>query len=493
MCERWPRLLAASVIAVLLAPPALLAQAGLGHVDDPGTPPAGLLRLRALTAWTRFESRFTGDTLVPLGAPWTSPALGPREIPALTGVESLVRSTSGSAFTLSLGQSRLNAVARDVIIPLGLEYGVTNRLSVGVTVPIVQRRSTLLFLLDSTGANVGPNPHRTSSAASQLNNQVQAEFANAIAQLQQRLQTCQNTPTAPGCSSLAGREAEAQQLIQVSQSFASDVAALFGSGASAGAAFVPRAQSAAQADIGLRIADFNTRYRDLLAANVDLLRAVPAAAGGPAGSAELRQYVIDELGRDSLNTQERLGIGDVEIGAKFRFVDAPPSETRRIGVRAAAAAAVRLPTGSRLSPTEVADLRLGAGVVVADSRLLIDAQAGRFGVLAAGHLAVAVTRDAQATDARDRRWVEVHVAPRFHFSGPMAIHGAYSLRSADVSGGDQLVGGGVSFSTLAQYRSGRGVPIEMRFTHLEALTGDAGRPKLSRDQIEVRLYYRLRR
>jgi hypothetical protein len=31
------------------------------------------------------------------------------------------------------------------------------------------------------------------------------------------------------------------------------------------------------------------------------------------------------------------------------------------------------------------------------------------------------------------------------------------------------------------------------FSHLETVTGDAGLPKASRDQIQLRFYYRLRR
>ena len=59
--------------------------------------------------------------------------------------------------------------------------------------------------------------------------------------------------------------------------------------------------------------------------------------------------------------------------------------------------------------------------------------------------------------------------------------------------GDQLIGGGVTYSTLSAYENRRiALPLEMRFTHLEAVSGDAGRPKFFRDQLEVRVYFRLR-
>lgn len=496
MRERWPRLVAAGMIASLLfAPRVLHAQAGLGHVEDAGTVPRGLLRLRTISSWTRYDGRFTVTGVEPLGAPFAANALGPLQIPALTPIEALVQSSSGSSFVLSLGRSTLHAVAREVVLPLALEYGVSNRFSVGVLVPIVQKRGTMLFVLDSTGANVGPNPRRTSSAALQNNVQVQAEFANAISQMQARLASCQANPAGPGCAALAGREAEAQLLIQTAQQFAAELATLFGSASQSGMTFVPRNQSAAQVAIGLRIVDFNTRFRDLLTAAADLIQAVPSGAGGAPGSADFQSYFTEELGRDSLVTQERLGIGDVEVGFKLRLLDMPVSETRSAGIMFSIASSVRLPTGSRQSPNELVDLRLGAGTVVIDSRAVLDARGGRFGILATGQFAASVTEDTSVSAAsRSRSSVELHVAPRWHLSEPLSLHGAYSLRSTDKLGGDQLVGGGVSFSTLAAFRAGsKNLPMEMRFTHLEAISGDAGRPKFFRDQLELRIYYRLRR
>jgi hypothetical protein len=493
MRERWPRLFAAGVIVSwLFASGALHAQADLGHIDDANTVPRGLLRLRAITAWTRYDTRFAASGVEQLGAPFIATALGAAQIPALTATEAMVEAATESPFSLSLGRSTLNAVAREVVLPLSLEYGVSNRFSIGIVVPIVQKRGTMLFVLDSTGANVGPNPGRTSGSAQQNNDQVQAEFANAITALQTRLTFCRANPASPGCAALLAREAEAQALILDAQQFAAELADLFGGGSQEGMPFVPRNQSAAQTAIGVRVADFNARFRDLL--SVDLIQAVPSGAGGAPGSADFQSYLTEE-GRDSLTTQERLGIGDVEVGFKLRLLDMPVSETRSAGVMLSIASSVRLPTGSRQSPNELVDLRLGAGTVVIDSRAILDARGGRVGILAAGHFATSVTDDTTANAAtRNRRSTELHVAPRVHLSEPLSIHGAYSMRSTDKLGGDQLVGGGVTFSTLSAFRAGsKSIPMEMRFTHLEAITGDAGRPKFFRDQLEVRIYYRLRR
>jgi hypothetical protein len=392
-----------------------------------------------------------------------------------------------------------------VILPFALEYGVTNRLSIGVMVPVVQKRATLLFLLDSTGSNVGPNPARTGAAAGQLARQAQVEFANAASSLQARLQTCQANPAAPGCSAIIGRETEAQALIAASQTFAGQLATLFGSSTGAGQAFVPREGSSAQTAIGLRVAAFNTQYREFLSTTVNLLTAVPLGAGGGAGPDEFQRYLSEDLGRDSLTTQEWLGIGDVEVGARFLLVDAPASATQRRGLSLAVATSVRLPTGSRLTRGEMLDLRLGEGAVVVDSRAVADGRLGRVGLLVTGQVAVKAGDDGSSPIVvsapsselfpASKRLIQLHVAPRWHISEPFSFHGAYSLRMTDNSESDQLVGGGVSFSTLALFRAGvsKSIPLEMRFTHLEAIGGDPGRPKFFRDQIELRIYYRLRR
>jgi hypothetical protein len=499
MHRRWPRRLAATAfVSFLLAPRAATAQAGLPHLEDATVAPKGALRLRAIASWTRFDARFTDAGVEPLGAMFTADSLGSARLAALAPSESAIASATGSAFTLSLGRSRLDARGREEIVPVGLEYGLTNRVTVGVIVPIVRRRLAVQFRLDSAGANVGSNLHRTSPAARQTNSQLQTEFASAAAQLQVRLQGCRANPAGAGCAALLAREAEANQLITESQTFAGALAALYGSETAAGMPFVPLSASPAQAAVDGRVADFNARYRDMLGATADLILARPVAAGGPVGSAEFQGYLTDELARDSITTEERSGIGDVEVGVKALVLDRPAAPSNPLGIQLAVAAAARLPTGSRDSPSEIADLTLGGGTAAVDARAALDLKLGRFGALVVGDALFALeTQPTASLDAplpaqRDSRIVGIHVAPRWHLSNPLSFHLAYTFRSGDVSEAQQLVGGGVSVSTLSAYRAAGGaLPLEMRFTHLEALTGIAGSPKFFSDRIEVRIYYRL--
>src|SRR5436190_2856462 len=487
---------AALVVSAMAAmwPVATLAQAGLSHSEDATLPPAGLLRIRSVIAWTRWDELFSATGPRPLGAYLTADSLGPQQVPALGSIQTLVADASAQPFSLTLGHSRLDATAREEIIPIAFEYGISRRLAVSFMTPIVRRRVASLFRLDTTGvgANVGPNPQRTDIGSAQANQLVQTQFESAAQALQNKLQSCGANPAGSGCAALLARQAEAQALIQSSQSFAGTMASLYGSIASDGAAFVPILQSAAQQAIDQRIAAFNAQYQDLLGTGSALLSATPRGAGGPAGVAEFRDYTVGELGRDSLVTQERLRIGDIEVGIKALVLDRPRTSTRRDALMLSVASSVRLPTGSRKRASQIVDLSSGGGSVVVDTRAFLDARRARFGLFAAAQFAASVRdMDTSTVFVRNKRWTELQLAPRWHHSEPLSFFAAYSLRSTDALGSDQLVGGGISYSTLAQYGpNNRTLPIEMRFTHLEAVAGDAGRPKFFRDQIELRLYLR---
>ena len=477
--------IAAIAMALILCPaPKLLAQGGFGHLEDASIAPRGLFRLRTSSVWTRYDQRFAPTGLAALGAPFTADSLGAMQITELGAADSLVDAAAAAPFTLSLGKSRLNAVAREEFVPITLEFGLTRRLAFGLVVPLVRKRVAGILTLDSAGANMGPNPRRRSVAATTTNTILQQEFLAARTQLQTQLQGCTSNPGGAGCAALLARQSEAQALIQSSQAFAANVAALYGTTTNDGEAFVPRAQSAAHVAIAARVADFNLKYQDLLASTADFVTAIPVGAAGPAGSADIEDYVIDDLGRDSIATKQLLGIGDMEFGVKFMAVD-------RATFRLAVASSVRFPTGSRQAPVGVADLRIGDGGVGFDARAILEMHRGRLGLLGATTFSMVGSSDALSSN--DSRRIAIDLAPRWHLSAPLAIHGAYSLRDADVTGSMHLVGGGVSFTSVNSWTAGtRPLPMEMRYTHLETAHGDAGAPKFIRDQLEVRIYYQAR-
>lgn len=494
-----PRNFAVTFVVSLLLATAAHAQAGLGHLGDASITPRGMFRLQAVAAWTRYDARFASTGITSLGAPFSADSFGVRQLPRLAAAESLVREASGLPFSLTLGRSRLDATAREEVFPLGLEYGLTDRIAVGVVVPFVRKRVAVQFRLDTAGgfaANAGPNRHRSDPSAAQNNATLQAQFASAAQQLQQRISDCQANPAGPGCAMLLPRLAEAQALIAESQTLAGELEALYGSLTNAGSAFVPTGGSPAQLGIEARILAIGARYRDLLSASTDLITVLPLGASGPAGVAQVQEYLFAEEFRDSVATRERVGIGDVEVGVAVRVISRAPTQPGGLGAYLTVSGGVRLPTGSDSVVSELVDMRLGDRTTGVHSRATLDLSRGRFGVLASGYYNQAFGDSEPTTTVAlptDRRLIEVAVAPRWQLSGPLALHGAFSLRSSDLTGSDQLLGGGISFTSLRSTPAGKTPPIEMRFTHLESVSGDAGRPKFFRDQLELRVYYRLRR
>lgn len=484
--------LAHVLLLSLCAATAAGAQAAFPHMEDASTPPKGLLRFKAATLWTRYDARFAASGTQSLGGPFTADSLGSAQFPSLSPTETRIAATSGLPFSFSLGRSRVDAVAREEVVPITLEYGLTNKLAVGVMMPIVRRRVMTQFRLDTVGgfvANAGPNPNRIPGAAPE-NAQLQFQFSSAISQLQARLSNCQTNPGAAGCAALLARQAEAQQLITNAQAYAADIAAIYGTNSAPGAAFVPLTTSAAQTAIAARVPAFNTQFQDFLGTTANLLTQTPRGAAGPAGTSDIQQFLTEDLGRDSLLIAEQALVGDVEIGARFAALD---MRRERLRLRIAVVGSVRLATGSRQSKGELADLSTGGGMIVAGGRVLMDGRQGRVGLLASAALASSVRAvDTVNLANRAERWTEIDIAPRWHFSDPFSIHAAYSLRLTDKEGGDQLLGGGVSLSRISDYTGGP-LPIEMRFTHLQAIKGDPGRPRFFRDQLELRIYYRLLR
>jgi hypothetical protein len=111
---------------------------------------------------------------------------------------------------------------------------------------------------------------------------------------------------------------------------------------------------------------------------------------------------------------------------------------------------------------------------------------------------------------REGNALQLEATPRFQVTDFFTLHAAYTLRHQGPSEytapnvtapplfeatTEQRAGIGFAYSTVAQYARGRSsVPFEVFFTHLGTITASGGLvPRYHRDQIEVRIYYRLRR
>lgn len=528
------------------------AQAGLSHLDDATMVPRGVWRLQAITAWTRFDSRFappgSADKSVPLGADFTFDSLGTAQLPALSGTQNAIQSLTGSPFRLSLGATRAAADARVVVTPIGVEYGLFRRLTLGAMIPLVRTRMSLMLRVNAdsaaaAAANVGLNPAALNAAALRQDSAVVQQLVNASASLQAALAACQANPSAnTWCSNLLGRAQDVTTLVRNASEFAATVGAVYGQGADArGAAVVPLQGSAADALIRGRIAAFDSSFQ-ALAAGTPRVSATPAAAGGPMGFNDFSGLVADPgiAGFDSLKSTVRVAPGDLELSARVLLFDEfENADTTHAGLhsRATLTGTYRLPTGQLATASNPLDIGTGRGTSSAGARLALYSQWGnRVGLTAtAGYItSFGQTRQgafplggapfppstANIYPYTPGAVLSFGVAPRVMLGRLIGINAMYDYLHvaannygaavatsagtpqpvaildgiSSAPGTTQSVGFGITYSTVTEYDRGKAaLPMDITFTHLEALSGAARMPRSYRDQIQLRFYYRRHR
>jgi hypothetical protein len=537
------------LVALLVAAPAM-AQAPLSHTADAAPVPAGSLRLRITTAWTRYDERFSADGgTQPLSADFSTPALGVAQLPLLAPVEATLQTLAGDpSVRLSLGRLEVRGGARIVTTPISLEYGVTHRLSVGVQVPIVQTRRVVQPRVNTdSSANMGFVPEGARATAATQNLAVANAFQDAADRLAALISQCAANPGAAGCAPVNANPAGAAAARDQARAYAEAVSVL-GTSAS-GALLAPRK--------GSQLADAIDARRMALNAAVQQFLGAGAGSAGGVFTANTDFSYIDLQGRrgttgllqsplggglDSLHTSDRIGIGDVAVGAQYLLFDRfarGAAPVPRLQTRMVVGAAVRFATSQADSARDLVDIAPGEGAgVLAQSAL--DLISGRFGGTVSARYVKAFARTVTAPlfgnpeafyplpyfGQRKRTAGDViglDLTPRYFFSDWLSVNAHYGIErvgattysstlptppcascatdnTADVvstvgSGTTaQRVGAGFRLSTVNAYARGRArYPVEVSFAHLETVTGDAGLPKASRDQIQLRIYYRLRR
>lgn len=180
----------------LLRPASLPAQA----VDRTDTPRRGALRVTFDPQTMTWEQEFTPTGRQGLGAALSgdsaatlvpSVALEQQDMRALTGI---------AGYIASLGHDLLAIRAERRVMPIQMEYGITDRLTVGVTVPIVRVRVREGYTLHPPGGNVGNGPLTFTDSARYrtfFNN-----LAAALTRLNDSIMsnTAYGCPTSPACT-----------------------------------------------------------------------------------------------------------------------------------------------------------------------------------------------------------------------------------------------------------------------------------------------------
>ena len=524
----------------MLLPAVAGGQMGSPTLTDATVVARGSLRYRGQVEWTRYDAVFgaNGKGIIPLGAALTM-NVGVGTFPALDPAQAAVQSLARTPLTqLSVGRLTTSADSRIASVPVSVEYGLTRRIMLGLTVPIIQTRTVVAFQLNGRGdssANVGINPagFLLNASTFSANAQVTAALDAARAQLTLQRTTCAAAPASGACPAFNARLSEVDALIADAGAFAAAASDLYGvSMARPGAPFVPLAGGVMQKAIDTHLADLRAAFTSfgLNGGNSALV-----GAAGMAANAQLQKIVNDErygIALDSIGTTGQLTVGDIELSATAQlfnsFSDSSPGG---IKLRGSVAGLVRLATGHRARGTRTFDIGTGDGQTDIEVRGAVD-------VLVLDRLltTVAATHTLQLGSVNFDRlpyapdliyllaeptpgsiklgsMSAVRVNPRLLVTRGLMIGGLVTAahRSADQVSGVGLApsdaaffgvpnpvntwAGGltISYSNLAS-RAGTGnvrFPAEVHFSHLETLGATAeGARKTSRDAIELRFYFR---
>ena len=485
---------------------------------------AGQLRLEVSSLFhfadERFGRRMEGGSLLeedePLGFDFADAAVGSRLFPALEDLEADLTAAAGVAVTpVVLGRTQAVLTRDAVWLPIRLDLGVFDWLTVGATVPFSRRRAEFATFFQSDGANVGVRPADA------------GDFLGSISAANDDLSAivttlCTSSPSSPECS-------QATSLLADGQSFygaltdgytGHDVFPLAGS--DTGTALQARVTTLVAAYQAIGVAVFPTSIP--LATEMLTEATYLALVTSPGDS-------MTSVQGEPLDTwRSPWELGDVEVHAYARLwgigQDTALNEPQpTVRVEIGAGALVRLGTGRTDSPRNFIDTGSGDGQSDLELAVFGALSVGnRVGIL--GDLRYGVQRPVQVLrriTAPDRifaplsaeevvHWnpgdyIQLRVSPRVYLTEQviLALDLRYFSKRADryslgngAAGLDPdlleletkermlAIGGGIVFSTV---RSGEGRGVEARFRFHQAVSGSGGStPKTWRVEVGLRFY-----
>jgi hypothetical protein len=481
----------------------------------------GTLRFDITPDWLSYDHRFglnvpgyANGAPAPINLNFSAESLGVTSLPFLRSLQDSIRAASGiNGFSLNLGRTVtvLNASVRT--IPIGLEYGVTNRLAIGVTVPIVRSRMDVNFTVDTTTGKRSNVAFADTAAVSPFRTQVDA----ALAALQQQATS--------GPPSL---RPSAQAMLAQIRPF----------GYLAHSALLPVGGPGAGDSVASRLAGAEASYSTLAAQYASNGVTMPPLTksltlpDSATSRADLERLFSDStlpLAGDTIGTIVRTGIGDITAHATYQFAEGPR-------YRGQIVVTARFPTGGTPYTSSFLDLGTGthqfgveaalANDVLVGSSFLVHAVA-RIGGARADNLERRVTppdfpfapiAQLALVHRKPGTWVGFEVAPTWMLDDAFSVRLSYSyfnqgqthysyVNAADsarvgmaASVLDQetdqrlsRIGGGITFSTLSRYLAGTaGLPYSVTVSYENTVWGRGGRvPQASIFRIQLRAYIRL--
>ena len=520
-----------ALLPALLLPGAASAQLVGGPIV-----PSGHLRLDIdanYVTWSeRFGLRSEGGSPVeevePLGWNLSSDALGSDRLPGAALTEARLRTLFADPdYRFNLGSTSHLLAAHIRRVPLGFRLGVFRWLTVGASLPMVQRKIDSELVYTPGEANAGLAP------SASLRTPFMNEYGNALAEARTVIAgLCGVDESAPECQAGHAMLAEGDALL-------GSLGALFGD-----AVFFPLEGSAAGRDLAGRVDAVRTGLSDIGVTSFT----APLPLGTPLDRAAFDSLVVVPVfGTTGLPVEDMDALwepGDLEVSAAIQVLNLTPRPPDLPGPGEAAdsLAASELDSGGgfRVRLGVAGTLRLGTGspqdtlrefldMEVAEGQMDIEARAFggvdwarrvglafdvRYGVASPVYvrrrvgppdMGFAPRPPLETVQWQPGNYLEYAITPQLLLTPQLAVGFVYRSvsRAADSFAGEAADVAALSLETEAEVRSmgvdvryssflAGGFPVVARFGWEAARSGSGGRtPRTGRVHFGASLFWRL--
>ncbi len=339
----------------------------------------GQFRFEVDGSFAYANQRFNDGTSESLGANFTSPAFGSSQLPTLSAADQRIAVLLDQPdYKLNLGASVGTAQVSSGTGAFSLGIGLTKRLSIFGRLPFVSTWWRQAVSLDTATSNAGVN-----LADPSLGNTTGAAQAESFfTQFNASLVGLQDRIASGAYDGDPATKALAIQTLSSGQSLSDSLRALIADPGTA-SPFLPLAASSAGQTLSGQVSTVQQALDGLGVAGFSDALPLPAT---PAVGSDLEGYATTASSYASLSNSKRTGIGDVQVGVVYTAIDHWNADAAK-GMRLAATATVRLPTGDVALPTDPFGVSLGAGTTGLDMGVVFDLGGGTFGArLSASYL-----------------------------------------------------------------------------------------------------------
>lgn len=323
--------------------------------------PRGAVRFEVRPLFGAFDSRFPSSEGLgrTLGDDFSAPGIGPNLVPALETFEGAVESAAGTNFSVRIGSLKAILQKSQIRVPLSLDVGIFDWLSVGVTMPLVRDEAEMAAgFLPSGEANAGFSP---GVGDPQRVEDFLGSFSDALTSLGTiRGAACSADPVGQSCS-------DATALSSDATAFLSAMTTLYQS-----SYLTPLEASVAGEAILARWTGFQQSFG---AFGVEGLPAALPLAQEPLDAADFDRFLSDPRFGTALSAPLRRWenlwrLGDIEFRTDARIlglewsdagVDDSTAAAPRARLDVGGGLTLRLGTGSEDDPANILDQAAGDG------------------------------------------------------------------------------------------------------------------------------------